>query len=244
MPPNPRLTLFGRDEPVPENEGVGSPTPKVLGVLAGRDLAPGALSAWLAWADRVVAADGGADLCRAAGREPDAIVGDLDSIADPSGLVRDEDQDTSDADKLLAHLEREGVAEATLIGVEGDRLDHVLGTLYSCARSPLGCRLALRAGAGFVRKAFTVEAWHCAGRISLMPLGRCRVSLKGVVWPLHHAVLEPLGLVSLSNEVLDERLELVVHEGVAALFLSDGPLPKVGAMPSRVSSGSSGAVNL
>ena len=104
--------------------------PKVLGVLAGRDLAPGALQAWLAWADRVVAADGGADLCRAAGHEPDAIVGDLDSIGDASGLTRDEDQDTSDADKLLAYFAREGINDVILIGVEGDRLDHVLATLY------------------------------------------------------------------------------------------------------------------
>jgi len=184
----------------------------------------------------VVAADGGADLCRAAGREPDAIVGDLDSIRDPSGLVRDEDQDTSDADKLLAYFEREGAAAVTLIGVEGDRLDHVLGTLYSCARSSLSCRLALRAGACFVRKANTSETWRCSGRVSLIPLGRCRVSLTGVLWPLHDAVLEPLGLVSLSNEALGERLDLVVHEGVAALFLSDGASPRVETMPEQASS--------
>lgn len=196
--------------------------PKVLGVLAGRDLAPGALEAWLAWANRVVAADGGADLCRAAGREPDAIVGDLDSIADASGLTADPDQESSDADKLLAYLSKEGVEAVTLIGVEGDRLDHVLATLYSCARSSVRCRLALRNGMGFVLRAPAEKVSGPWGRVSLLPLGRCRVTLLGVQWPLENATLDPLGLVSLSNASdphLD--LDLTVHEGAAALFLSD-----------------------
>lgn len=208
-----------------------SPTPptKVLGVLAGRDLAPGALEAWLAWADRVVAADAGADLCRAAGREPDAIVGDLDSIADPTGLRRDEDQDTSDADKLLARLAREAGAEITLIGVEGDRLDHVLATLYSVARSPVRVhRIVLRSGMCHVARAWSSEWWSATGRVSLLPLGRCRVTLEGVRWPLRNRVLEPTGLVSLSNAVdpagwngMGPGVDLTMHKGVAVLFLSD-----------------------
>ncbi len=205
--------------------------PKVLGVLAGRDLAPGALEAWLAWADRVVAADGGADLCRAAGREPDSIVGDLDSISDASGLVADRDQDSSDADKLLAYLS--GEEAVTLIGVEGDRLDHVLATLYSCARSEIqDLQIVLRTGMCFVRRGFRSEWWACTGRVSLIPLGRCRVTLEGVRWPLRNRVLEPLGLVSLSNEVVGEMrrdwgpgVDLTVFKGVAALFVSADPLP-------------------
>lgn len=203
-------------------------SPKVLGVLAGRDLASGALEAWLAWADRVVAADGGADLCRAAGREPDAIVGDLDSITDVSGLHPDPDQDSSDADKLLSFLSKEGTEEATLIGIEGDRLDHVLATLYSCARSNLQTRIVLRTGMAFVRKADTNERWPVEGRVSLLPLGSCRVTLSGVRWPLREAVLEPQGLVSLSNkaEPGGAGVELTVHEGSAVLFLAIGPFPE------------------
>ena len=195
---------------------------RVLGVLAGRDLAPGAMAAWLAWADRVVAADGGADLCRDAGREPDAIVGDLDSIADATGLRRDPDQDSSDADKLLALLSRDGVEKATLIGVEGDRLDHVLATLYSCARSGVpNLRLALRTGLGYVLKAPFRGSWSVSGQVSLIPLGRCRVTLTGVRWPLDDAWLDPLGLVSISNEACGERVELDVHEGAVALFTGE-----------------------
>ncbi len=199
--------------------------PRVLGVLAGRDLAPGALEAWLAWADRVVAADGGADLCRAAGREPDAIVGDLDSISDATGLVRDEDQDTSDADKLLAFLKAEGHAEATLIGVEGDRLDHVLATLLSVARSRLRCRIVLRSGSARVVGADGILRQDARGRVSVIPLAPSRVTLLGVRWPLHDAVLDPLGLVSISNEMVEKRLSLAISKGLVALFLETGAYP-------------------
>lgn len=158
-----------------------SSPPKVLGVLAGRDLAPGALEAWLAWADRVVAADGGADLCRAAGREPDAIVGDLDSIADASDLTRDEDQDSSDADKLLARLAQEGVREATLIGVEGDRMDHVLATLYSLARAGgFLWPVVLRTGSVRLLGPGCALAQGARGRVSIIPLLPSRVAATGV----------------------------------------------------------------
>ncbi len=205
--------------------GDASP-PKVLGVLAGRDLAPCALEAWLAWADRVVAADGGANLCRAAGREPDAIVGDLDSIADPTGLVRDEDQDTSDADKLLAFLKREGVEMATLIGVEGDRLDHVLATLYSCARARAFLwPIVLRSGSVRLLGPECILGQEAVGRISILPLVRSRVSASGLKWPLQNAILDPLGLVSISNEMTEARLSVTVTEGLVALFLETESLP-------------------
>lgn len=204
----------------------------VLGVLAGRDLTPGALEAWLAWADRVVAADAGADLCRAAGREPDAIVGDLDSIADPSGLVRDEDQDTSDADKLLAFLRREGVSEATLIGVEGDRLDHVLATLSSVARAgAFSWPIVLRSGSVRLLGPECFTGQWARGRVSILPLVRSRVTATGLRWPLHDAVLDPLGMVSISNEMAGDRLSIAVSEGVVAVFLASGALPLEGTAP-------------
>ena len=199
--------------------------PRVLGVLAGRDLAPGALEAWLAWADRVVAADGGADLCRAAGREPDAVVGDLDSISDATDLTRDEDQDTSDADKLLAFLACERVEAVTLIGVEGDRLDHVLATLFSVARSPLHCSIVLRSGSAQVVGPGVILRHGTKGRVSLLPLSPSRVTLSGVRWPLRSALLDPMGLVSISNEMVEDLLSLVVEEGLVALFLETDAFP-------------------
>lgn len=193
-------------------------SPKVLGVLAGRDLAPGALEAWLAWADLVVAADGGADLCRAAGREPDVIVGDLDSISDASGLEPDPDQDSSDADKLLAYLGAHGHLHPKIIGVEGDRLDHVLATLLSCVRrSAVQAELILRRGSARVLTVGTLEV-EAQGRVSILPLIRSVVTATGLRWPLDRSVLEAKGLVSLSNEMVGERLNVTVHEGAVAIF--------------------------
>lgn len=201
-------------------------SPKVLGVLAGRDLAPGALEAWLAWADLVVAADGGADLCRETGREPDVIVGDLDSISDPTGLTPDPDQDSSDADKLLAYLTENGISAVTLIGVEGDRLDHVLSTLFSCTRQPgITCDLVLRRGSAKICNQGGTLTEAAQGRISVIPLERSIVTLTGTRWPLENAIIEPRGLVSLSNEMAEDHLTLTTHQGATALFLKSGALP-------------------
>jgi len=195
-------------------------SPKVLGVLVGRDLAPGALATALIWADIVVAADAGADLCRAAGREPDAIVGDLDSISDASGLTADPDQDTSDADKLLAYFEAHGYLTPKVIGVEGDRLDHVLGTLFSCVRRPLvRAELLLRRGTALVLSADGRFDGEAVGRVSILPLARSVVTATGLRWPLERSVLEASGLVSLSNEMVGDRLSVTVHEGAVALFI-------------------------
>jgi len=200
--------------------------PKVLGVLAGRDLAPGALEAWLAWADLVIAADAGADLCRAAGREPDVIVGDLDSISDPTGLTPDPDQDSSDTDKLLAYFKENGILSPKIIGVEGDRLDHVIATLWSCARQPgVYADLILRTGSAKICGEGSILGRGAKGRVSLIPLEKSLVSLTGVRWPLQNAIIEPKGLVSLSNEVSEDRLSLSVHQGTVALFLQTGALP-------------------
>ena len=198
----------------------------MLGVLAGRDLAPGALEAWLEWSERVVAADGGADLCRAAGREPDAIVGDLDSIADASGLTPDEDQDTSDADKLLASLIREGHESVTLIGVEGDRLDHVLATLLSVVRcKALTCRLVLRSGSGRLLRQGERLSVAASGRVSVIPIVASRLDLQGVRWPLQDAWLHPQGLVSISNEMETSHLDVSIHVGAVAVFLEADAFP-------------------
>ncbi len=201
-------------------------SPKVLGVLAGRELAPGALEAWLAWADLVVAADGGADLCRALGREPDAIVGDLDSITDPTGLTPNSDQDSSDADKLLAYFQENGILSPKIIGVEGDRLDHVIATLWSCSRQPgVYANLILRTGSAKICGEGSILGQGARGRVSLIPLETSIVTLTGTRWPLQSAIIEPKGLVSLSNEMAEERLSLTVHQGTVALFLETGALP-------------------
>jgi thiamine pyrophosphokinase len=201
--------------------------PRVLGVLAGKDLPADRLIAWVYSADIILAADGAADTLDSCQILPDTTIGDLDSIsistkARQVELIHIDDQDTSDCDKLLILAVERGYADITLIGVEGDQLDHVLGNLYSAARSPLSVRLVLRRGIAHLLRGPVVMSLDLpdATRLSLLPLSPCSgVTLEGVAWPLAQANLSPIGLVSLSNRSTG-RVDLELAVGTAILLLS------------------------
>lgn len=89
----------------------------------------------LAAARRVVCCDGAAAKLLAAGGEPDAIVGDLDSITPAlrarfaARLVHDPDQQSNDLTKAFRHCLRQGWRDVVILGATGLREDHTLGNL-------------------------------------------------------------------------------------------------------------------
>lgn len=201
---------------------------RVLGVLNGGDFPADRLCAWAESAEVVIAADGAADRLLAVGIQPETTIGDMDSISSILPLrriIRDPDQDTSDCDKLLNLASRMGYEEITLVGMEGDRLDHTLAALASAARASLGVRVALRTGMAWViRRGVAVDCTRDS-IVSLIPLEACTgVTFTGVQWPLAEAEISALGLVSLSNRATEERIEVKIRSGAAALFVLDEAL--------------------
>lgn len=199
--------------------------PRVLAVLAGGDVALGSLARWAASADVVVAADGGANRLVEAGHIPDAVVGDLDSL-DPAlnerlpCLVRVEDQDTTDGDKVLRYVAERGWDAVTIIGLEGDRLDHVLAGLGSAVACPLQVRYVLRTMVAHVLRPGAHAFPSTAGQlVSLMPCPSCLASLSGVRWPLDRAELRIGGPVSVSNRASGDAVTIRLDAGTAILFL-------------------------
>jgi thiamine pyrophosphokinase len=197
---------------------------RVLGVLGGDDLAVCKVLAWARSATRVIAADGGANVLVDGGFVPDVIVGDLDSVHDASGaqVLHQADQDMTDAGKMLRLIAAEGHREATLVGLEGDLLDHLLGTLAEIARSPLDLRLALRRGLAWTVRPGRPVARPAIGerRVSLIPLAPCvGAELEGVRWPLSGVELALDGLVSVSNRSTHTEVVARVAQGVALLFV-------------------------
>lgn len=185
------------------------------------------LAEWAASAEYIIAADGGADRLLASGREPHLTVGDLDSLRSvrPMRVLQVIDQDRSDCDKLLDQARTEGYEEITLAGVEGDRFDHMLGTLSSCLASGLRVRLILAGGFGYpISDASSLELSAKADDlVSLIPLSVCEgVRLHGVRWPLEDRRLEMGGLVSLSNRATGGALSVQVQRGKAFLTIA-GP---------------------
>jgi thiamine pyrophosphokinase len=195
---------------------------RVLCVLDGRDMEPDLLRAWAESAELVIAADGAADRLLQVGVRPAIIIGDMDTMmADPGDVevLRMEDSDSTDCDKVLRWARQNGHSELTLASIEGDLLDHVLSTLSSCVSFGRTVRIALRRGIGWVFAGSLQVNTSPGARVSLIPLTPCAgVRLSGVEWPLEGADLEVGGRVSISNASTNGFVQVSVAKGTAFLF--------------------------
>jgi len=154
----------------------------------------------------LVGADGGADQIVAAGLLPEAIIGDLDSLADPLGwigrtkLLRIAEQDTTDFEKALYST----CAPVTIaLGMTGKRFDHTLAALDALARYATDrviivvdeTDLAVALSGSF---SFDVEA---GDRVSVHPLLAIRFRRSiGLKYPLDGLKLAPGIRTGTSNE--------------------------------------------
>jgi thiamine pyrophosphokinase len=207
---------------------------RVLVVLAGAGFDLARLRDEADRSTLVVAADAGAILCRAAGIEPAAVIGDFDSISSdvlagfaPGQLHPSSDPESNDLEKALAWVvDRFGAdAEVALAaggGVDGGRMDHALANLGPILRQPHG-RISMIDGDG---RLFALRNGHAtvrglAGRrLSVLPwtLHGVTVSETGMRYPLDHALLH-LGGRGVSNEIAADEATVTVHDGVALVWV-------------------------
>lgn len=174
-------------------------------LLGGGEVNAACVTEALTIAPCLVAADGGADRALAMGLSPEAVIGDFDSISpaaraaiSPARLHRIDEQETTDFDKCLAHVE---APFFLALGFGGGRMDHTLAALGTLARHP-GRRLVW-VGAEDVAFLAPPELWLdlAAGtRVSLFPMGRARGHAEGLRWALEGEDFAPAGRIGTSNE--------------------------------------------
>jgi len=86
-------------------------------------------------AEHIICCDGSAESLFLAGLEPEAIVGDLDSLAPgieerfADRLFKDSEQDTNDLTKAVRWCIKNGYKEITILGATGKREDHTIGNI-------------------------------------------------------------------------------------------------------------------
>jgi len=187
--------------------------------------------------DHIIGVDGGLKFCYEQNVVPTRIVGDFDTLA-PEILtwykehtrieVREfnpvkDATDTQIAVELALEL---GSDHITILGGTGTRLDHVLGniqTLYLALEQNVTCcildahnRIRLIQESCVIRKAEQYGRYF-----SLIPLTTevKGVTLKGAKYPLDRYDFTVLGSGSLgvSNEILDEQVEITMEEGIMIL---------------------------
>lgn len=180
---------------------------EAITLIGGARVAPGDIEAALGLAPLVVAADGGADTALAAGITPRAVIGDFDSISAaararlPEAILHPmDDQDSTDFEKCLAHV------EAPLIlglGFTGDRLDHQMAACNALVRH--AARRCVLLGAHdlmFLCPPVLDLPLEPGCRVSLFPMGAVEGASDGLEWPIGGINFAPDGRVGTSNRAL------------------------------------------
>jgi thiamine pyrophosphokinase len=153
----------------------------------------------------VVAADGGARACLAAGIVPEAVIGDLDSLGDlrgtipPERLHRVTEQETTDFDKCLRSVDAPLVLA---FGVTGPRIDHTLAVCTTLVqRAEVRAIVVGEADLLFHAPPRLALDLPQGGRLSLFPMATVTGQSEGLRWPIGGIVFSPAGRIGTSNEV-------------------------------------------
>ena len=203
-------------------------------VVASGDFDPGDAD-WLGGADCVIAADGGAESLDRLGRQPDLLIGDLDSTSPAlverlaaAGVIVERyssDKDESDTELALRAAIDRGADEIVLLGaIGGDRLDHELANLLVLADPSLrGREVRVVHAATTVRIVRENEPVALDGRIgdlaTLLPIGgdATGVTTDGLRWPLDAATLATGRSRGLSNEIVATPASVRLESGLLLL---------------------------
>jgi thiamine pyrophosphokinase len=183
----------------------------------------------------VVAADGGLDHARAAGLEPDVLVGDLDSISalglawatEHAEVVRHPvDKAATDTELAIAHAATYHPARIVLVAGQGDRLDHAVAALGALGAPSLADVASLEAWWGSDQ----LHVLHAPHRVDLdLPPGTtfsvlamhgpaAGVTVSGARWPLTDHALAPLVGLGVSN-VVETAVSVSVADGIVTVVV-------------------------
>ncbi|MEY2959663.1 MAG: putative thiamine pyrophosphokinae [Actinomycetota bacterium] len=184
----------------------------------------------------VLAADGGLDHALAAGLTPAGLIGDLDSVSE-DGLAwardhatidrHDPDKDRTDTELALAMAAEFAPDRLVLLSGGGDRLDHLLAVIGALGDRVLTAIPHVDGWWGDER----FHVLHGPGQLRLEVEEGALVSLlathgsaggvttTGLRWPLDDHDLEPLAGHGVSNEAVQEHVEVRVRSGVLTVFV-------------------------
>ncbi len=184
---------------------------------------------WLQQAGIIIAADGGANRAAAFGIDPDAVVGDLDSISPElkkhhaaGQLILRPSQYATDFEKSLDFALELGCSEGTIFGLTGGRLDHQITNLNILER--YSERLELRAvdafGTGGIIRGRTELQVAIGTQISLLAFRRCSgITTTGLKYPLQDASMEWAVNDGQSNEAVSKTVTIDIGEGSLFLYV-------------------------
>jgi thiamine pyrophosphokinase len=178
-------------------------------------------------AGHIICCDGSARSLVEAGFEPDAVVGDLDSL--DSGLlnrfydrlVRDDDQETNDLTKAVRWCREKGYDEVVILGATGKREDHTLGNISLLAEYAIYIKVSMVTDTGiFVPLHSSMSLDSFPGQqisvFSLNPL--TEVSSHGLRYEMDRLKLHSWWRATL-NEAEGDSFEILFSGGPVIVYL-------------------------
>ena len=186
--------------------------------------------------DLVIAADGGLRHTQTLGLQPDAVLGDFDSLGCvPENAVQfPVEKDDTDAMLAVRHGLAAGCRRFLLYGaMDGPRLDHTVANFqtlqFLADRGAQGYLIGNDQIATVIQNGALRFPAHAAGYLSLFCMGADArgVTLRGLQYPLENATLTagfPLGV---SNRFTGSQATVSVEQGsLLALWDRQSPLPE------------------
>ncbi len=208
---------------------------KALVVGSGNSPSHKLLKERYAWADLVIAADGGALYLAESNLIPHVLLGDFDSI---SGPVLEKMQQQSEVISFPTHKDytdmelainlavERGAKELVLLGACGSRLDHTMGNvflLHSLLEKDIqACVEDDHNQIYLIKDALTIKKQENR-KVSLLPLSPRVEGLttKGLAYPLCEDTLK-IGINrGISNEFNDDFATISIKKGLLLVFLSE-----------------------
>ncbi|MPQ92316.1 MULTISPECIES: thiamine diphosphokinase [Thioclava] len=168
----------------------------------------------------LVAADGGGDRALAMGLEPEAVIGDLDSLSDAARATLGPrvhpvaEQDSTDFAKCLQRIKAPFILA---LGFTGMRLDHTLAAMTDLIRTPH--RVVMLAEEEVIFRcppSLSLDVTE-GTRVSLFPFGEVKARSEGLQWPLDGIGFTPAERVGTSNRATGPVR--IMLEGPALMML-------------------------
>lgn len=202
-------------------------------IFTGGEPLPAGLAGEIPEGAHLIAADSGLDTALSWGLDVDLVVGDLDSVS-PEGLAataatieqHSPDKDATDLDLALAAALRYEPDQVKVLGGQGGRFDHLLGTVL-LVTSDRWAEVDLewvstRARVRVVRSGVTLHG-ATGATLTLLAVGgpATGVTTRGLRWDLADATIYPGSTRGVSNVFMTAVASVTVSGGVLLAIQPD-----------------------
>jgi len=175
----------------------------------------------------IVCCDGSVENLIAAGFQPDAIVGDMDSISAElkirfaDRIFIDENQDTNDLTKAVEWCRRMKYYDIVILGATGKREDHTLGNISLLADYVSYMNVIMVTDTGVIRpliKGSSIPSFP-GQQVSIFSIDpETEVTSDGLKYPLNRTKIKNWWYATL-NESLGDRFSIQFITGRVLIYL-------------------------